>query len=366
MVPDSVHAMSRGCCCSFSRPSRPQPGHSHHNVWSRCGAPSSKRSAGARMPGQMLLERDHELARIEEAVVATSRGGQGLLLIEGPAGIGKTALLASACELGREHGLLTLGARGSEMEAAFPFGVVRQLFAPHLSLMTARERRLALSGGAAGAGRLLAARLAGNDARTAQEPSSWFAALNSLYMFTANVAAGKPVLLAVDEAHWSDAPSLRFLLYLARRLESLPVLVALAARVEEQESDARLFGQLRSEPDLEVVRPRPLSESAVALVIERDLGMAPDRVFVTACHGATAGNPFLTRELVVEPRDRRSRSPRRGRRPARPSRAGQRHPVGDAASVGAAGQRGCARRSARDCRRRGRPAVGGEPGRTRR
>ena len=86
--------------------------------------------------------------------------------------------------------------------------------------------------------------------------------------------------------------------YPARRLEYLPVLVALAARVEEQESDARLFGQLRSEPDLEAVRPRPLSESAVALVIERDLGMAPDRAFVTACHGATAGNPFLTRELV--------------------------------------------------------------------
>ena len=246
----------------------------------------------------MLLERDQELTRIEEAVVATSRGGHGLLLIEGPAGIGKTALLACACERAREHGLLTLGGRGSEVEATFPFGVVRQLFAPHLSRMTASERRLALSGGAAGAGRLLAARLAGNGARAAQEPSTWFAALNSLYMFTANVAAGKPVLLSVDEAHWSDAPSLRFLLYLARRLESLPVLVALAARMEEQESDARLFGQLRSEPDLEAIRPRALSESAVALVIERDLGMAPDRAFVTACHGATAGNPFLTRELV--------------------------------------------------------------------
>jgi hypothetical protein len=137
----------------------------------------------------MLLERDQELARIEEAVVATSRGGYGLLLTEGPAGIGKTALLASARRLGREHGFLTMGARGSDVEAAFPFGVVRQLFAPYLSRTTASERRLALSGGAAGAGRLLAARLAGNDARAEQEPSSWFAALNSLYLFTANVAA---------------------------------------------------------------------------------------------------------------------------------------------------------------------------------
>ena len=247
----------------------------------------------------MLLERDQELARIEEAVVATSRGGHALLLIEGPAGIGKTALLAAARQLGREHGLLTLAARGSEVEAAFPFGVVRQLFAPHLSRATASERRLALSGGAARAGRLLGAQLAGNDARAEQDPASWFAALNSLYLFTANVAAGKPLLLAIDEASWCDAPSLRFLLYLARRLESLPVLVALAARAEEQESDARLFAQLRTEPDLNVVRPRALSERAVAFVIERDLGMAPDGVFVTACHRATAGNPFLTCELVA-------------------------------------------------------------------
>ena len=173
------------------------------------------------------------------------RGGHGLLLIEGPAGIGKTALLACACERAREHGLLTLGGRGSEVEATFPFGVVRQLFAPHLSRMTASVRRLALSGGAAGAGRLLAARLAGNGARAAQEPSTWFAALNSLYMFTANVAAGKPVLLSVDEAHWSDAPSLRFLLYLARRLKSLPVLVALATRQRKPRASSAMSSSIR-------------------------------------------------------------------------------------------------------------------------
>ena len=247
----------------------------------------------------MLLERDQELASIAEAVAATSRGGHALLLIEGPAGIGKTALLDAARQLGREHGLLTLAGRGSEVEAAFPFGVVRQLLTPHLSRATASERRRALRGGAAPAGRLLGAQLARSDAGAEREPATWFAALNSLYLFTANVAADTPLLLAIDEADWCDAPSLRYLLYLARRLESLPVLIALAARGEEQGSDARLFAQLRTEPDLDVVRPRALSEGAVASVIERDLGTAPDDVFLTACHRATAGNPFLTRELVA-------------------------------------------------------------------
>jgi DNA-binding CsgD family transcriptional regulator len=247
----------------------------------------------------MLLERDQELAAIGEAVEAASGGGHGLLLIEGPAGIGKTALLAAARRLGRERGLLVLAARGSEVEAGFPFGVVRQLLEAHLGRAAAGERRVMLSGGAVDAGRLLGAQLGGADARVEEEPSSRFAALQSLYSFTANVASSKRVLLAIDEAHWSDAPSLRFLLYLARRLESLPVLVVLAARVEEPGSDARLFAQLRAEPDLGVIRPRALSKSAVAFVLERDLGVVPDGAFVTACHGATGGNPFLTRELVA-------------------------------------------------------------------
>lgn len=247
----------------------------------------------------MLLERVQELATIAEAIEDASGGGHGLLLIEGPAGIGKTALLGAVRRLGRERGLLVLAARGSEVEAGFPFGIVRQLLEAHLGGATAGERRLMPRGGAADASRLLGARLSGAAARADEEPSSWFAALHSLYSLTANLASSKRLLLAIDEAHWSDAPSLRFLLYLARRLESLPVLVVLAARVEEPGSDARLFAQLRAEPDLDVIRPRALSKSAVAFMLERELGAAPDGAFVAACHGATGGNPFLTRELVA-------------------------------------------------------------------
>jgi len=107
-------------------------------------------AAGA-LPGeQELLERDCELAALEETI-----GGRGspLLVIEGPPGIGKTALLGQARRRGRAAGLRVLGARGSELEQSFSYGVVRQLFEPLLASVDAGERA-ALLGGAAPVGRL--------------------------------------------------------------------------------------------------------------------------------------------------------------------------------------------------------------------
>ena len=71
-----------------------------------------------------LREREHELAAVE---LLLDRGG-GVLVIEGRAGIGKTSLVDAACRRAGELGHQVLRARGSELEADFAFGVVRQLF----------------------------------------------------------------------------------------------------------------------------------------------------------------------------------------------------------------------------------------------
>ena len=76
-----------------------------------------------------LLERDSELAAVEGLIADTPSGGR-LLAIEGPPGIGKTALLAGRF-LAQEAGMEVLGARGSEFERPFSYGVVRQLFEPY-------------------------------------------------------------------------------------------------------------------------------------------------------------------------------------------------------------------------------------------
>jgi len=85
------------------------------------------------VPGEALLERDGELGVLAE-LVAQAAGGDGRAgLIQGPPGIGKTRLVAAARRLAAAAGMRCLSARGSPMERAFPFGVVRQLFEPVLA-----------------------------------------------------------------------------------------------------------------------------------------------------------------------------------------------------------------------------------------
>ncbi|HZB77041.1 MAG TPA: AAA family ATPase, partial [Solirubrobacteraceae bacterium] len=74
-----------------------------------------------------LLERDAELAALDAAVAAAAAGSGRLVVIGGPAGIGKSGLLADL-RVRAEGSLLVLAARASELEREFGFGVVRQLF----------------------------------------------------------------------------------------------------------------------------------------------------------------------------------------------------------------------------------------------
>ena len=79
-----------------------------------------------------------------------------------------------------------------------------------------------------------------------REPESAFPILHGLFWLTANLSERQPLLLAVDDLQWADGPSLRWLAYLVRRLEGLPVLVVACVRPAEAED--RLFAEVVSDP----------------------------------------------------------------------------------------------------------------------
>jgi ATP/maltotriose-dependent transcriptional regulator MalT len=101
------------------------------------------RDAGS---AQLLLERDREVESLRSALAHTVNGGGRLALVEGPAGIGKSRLLAELRNAAQEDDMRVLTARGSELEREFPFGVVRQLFEPSLTDGEARVAKLAADG----------------------------------------------------------------------------------------------------------------------------------------------------------------------------------------------------------------------------
>jgi DNA-binding CsgD family transcriptional regulator/tetratricopeptide (TPR) repeat protein len=249
-----------------------------------------------------LLEREGELATIEELLGSAREGSGGLLTIEGEAGAGKTSLLAAASDLAADKGMLLLRARGGEYERDFPYGVVRQLFEP---ILAEPARRAELLTGTAS----LAAPVF--EPETApKEGGDPFAVQHGLYWLAADLAATAALVLLVDDAQWADLDSLRALAYLARRREGLSAALALAVRTGEAGERVELLDALRREPDSRLIVPPPLSAAATAALVAAELGHPPSEHFTEACRGATAGNPFLLIEMLralgsegVEPSD---------------------------------------------------------------
>ena len=184
---------------------------------------------------------------------------------------------------------------GGELEREFPFGVVRQLFEP--VVMNPGRRETALGGAAASAAAVFES--LGSDEEGGEElGDAAFAVLHGLYWLTVNLSAEQPLLLAVDDLHWCDRPSLRFMTYLARRLEGLQVLLLGTMRPSEPGADAALLGELAGDPLAISLHPGALSASAVAALVRERLGEGAEDAFAEACHAATGGNPLLLGELL--------------------------------------------------------------------
>jgi hypothetical protein len=239
-----------------------------------------------------LLEREHELRVIAEAVCAAAAGAGAVVALEGEAGIGKSALLADAVRRGRHAGMRILSARAGEIEQQFGYGVVRQLFDAPLEAMAQPDRERALCGAAG----LATSALSVEDSRRGPvlDPAS---VLHGLYWLSANLAAEQPLLIVIDDAHWADGASIAFLSYLARRVQGLALLVIYVTRIGEGSSDSL---PASTEPGLVggVLRPSMLSVHATAEFVGRVLGSDCSDAFAHACHVATGGNPFLLQELL--------------------------------------------------------------------
>ncbi len=220
--------------------------------------------------------------------------GEGtLLLIEGPAGVGKTALARETRAAAGRARMLLLESRGSELERPFAFGVVRQLLEP---VVNKAPGQAGLFGGGAGP----AARLFEPGEQRPLGAVVGFEALHSLYWLVVNIADRAPVLVLADDCQWADQDSLRFLAYLAQRLEGLPVAMLLTAREPESAGTetGSVWAQLASRPSAVALYPRPLSQPAAAALVRERLGAEAAGEFCRACHTATGGNPLFLRELL--------------------------------------------------------------------
>ncbi|MET8539626.1 LuxR family transcriptional regulator [Kitasatospora sp. NPDC004799] len=212
----------------------------------------------------MLLERDEVLGMAATAAAAARAGGGRRLLLSAPvAGLGRTAALeAIVRQQAAGDAMRVVRARGVREETAFPFGLVRQLFADDAAVPFSAP--------------------AGPDEQRL---------FHRLVTRLARSAAERPALLAVDDLHLADEPSRRWLGYLARRIAGLPVLLVATECADPSDPTAL------PPPTGGSVVLRPLSAAAVVR-LARAVGL--DRESTVTCVEAGVGNPALVRALVAD------------------------------------------------------------------
>ena len=207
-----------------------------------------------------LLERERELAICRSTLEEALSGHGCVLVVEGQAGIGKTALLRIVRDWAAASGMRVLSASGTAPELRPRLGVIGQLFA---------------------------------EIDPPVHPSTRGPTLDEV---VCALARSGPVTIVVDDAHWADAPSLRAVMHLVRHIDTLPVIVVIGARPDDGDG---ALGRLLADPSVRWVRPNALSGRAVRHLVEQRLGPADD-AFVDACAAETGGIPFYLTALIDE------------------------------------------------------------------
>jgi DNA-binding CsgD family transcriptional regulator len=171
--------------------------------------------------------------------------------------------------------------------------VVRQLF----------ERRLLMDGDTDEAEQLLAGPAAsarfllGAEQGSASSRDASFAVLHGLYWLAANFSIRQRLVVAIDDAHWADSSSLRWLAYLAPRLEGLALALLVALRPAELASGQDSLPAVRAKATA-VLRPRVLSQEAVTTLARQRLGSEASDELCEALTRASGGNPLYVAELL--------------------------------------------------------------------
>ena len=232
-----------------------------------------------------LVEREDELGAIDDALTAAAAGEGQLVLVVGPAGCGKTALLRATASASSHW--QRCRATGGEFERAASLGVVRELFAgvPDLPVLLAQ-------GAAAHAAPLFTTMTAA--------PADAAMLRYAVYWLVAGLAERRRLLMIIDDLQWADGPSLEFVEYLAARLEGLPVALLVAWREGELGSDSAALDRLSAQPTARILRPLPLACDSALELLRRRVGAAATAERAAAMHEASAGNAFLLHELIEE------------------------------------------------------------------
>ncbi|GGO32798.1 helix-turn-helix transcriptional regulator [Micromonospora parathelypteridis] len=231
-----------------------------------------------------LIERDTQIAVLENLLVGATEGSGHIAMISGAVASGKSELLVEVADQAVARGAVVLDAVASCSERNVRFGVVRKIID---SLPVAPDIMAVIL-------RLL---------EEATEPMSACAALMAYLSTTLlHLSERRPVVIAIDDIHRADNASKQYLLHLSRRIRRARVLILLTTNVRTHRDEADFHSELQRQPHFTRLRLRMLSKSGTTRLISGQLGAQTAARLADEVHSATGGNPLLVRALVEDAR----------------------------------------------------------------
>jgi DNA-binding CsgD family transcriptional regulator len=239
-----------------------------------------------------LVGREAELDRILAFLGRRDELPAGLLL-EGQAGAGKTTLWRAGIEAAAESGYRVLACRAAGAEVQLSYAALADLLEPHLQPILAslpKPQRRALE---------VALLLEDDDGSAPDRRAIAAGALSAVR----GLAREQPVLLAIDDAQWVDAPSAEVVEFVLRRLGTAPVAILASRRLASPTAPSPgASAGVRPERALERspvrVEVGPLSLGALQRILRTRTSIEASRRTLQRIHETSGGNPFYALELA--------------------------------------------------------------------
>lgn len=247
--------------------------------------------SSVRQEPDLLLERGRELESAELALRDAAAGKGSIILLEGPAGIGKTQLAKVIAAKSDTLGFKSHWARGDDLERDFAYGVLRQLLRSMLESIAHPDRDLVVEGPARRALSVL-------EEVEEEAPSDTLGVEYGFYRLLHELTELSPRLIVLDDAHDADVRSLQAVRFAARRLHEQSVVIVVTHRALGDGRRQVLLDRMSTLPRSSHFSLSPLGADAVSALAEAALDIVPHGGFLQRLSELTGGNPFLLTEML--------------------------------------------------------------------
>ncbi|WP_324188653.1 helix-turn-helix transcriptional regulator [Nocardia flavorosea] len=246
------------------------------------------RSNGNRQP---MVGRVRERRILGDAMALVEAGGTAAVSLAGEPGIGKTRLLQEACDEARELGFRVLAGRATELENEIAYAMISEAFEDAVRSLSERKLLDLIPAELAELGRLFPFLGRSAAAATAAERWHFHRSVRSVLQLLAGHA---PVLLALDDLHWTDHASLEVVAHLLRRAVPGCLLVLTHRTAQLPAGHAGVLGRAFQDGALSAVELGPLSLPETADL----LGDVVRAYRLPDLHEECGGNPFYLQEMA--------------------------------------------------------------------